>query len=83
MKTIAVSIDEPTLAALERVTKRPRRGGSGHRPNRSEVVRQALQEFIERHERSAREAKERQVIAHHRGRLAREAAALVSEQAKL
>ncbi|MEE8129892.1 MAG: hypothetical protein V3T48_06375 [Vicinamibacterales bacterium] len=46
-------------------------------------MRQALHEFIERHERSAREAKERQLIARHRDRLAREAAALVKEQARL
>ena len=85
MKTIAVSIDESTLAALERVIRKGARRarGSRRRPTRSEVVRQALHEFIERHERSAREAKERQLIARHRDRLAREAAALVKEQARL
>ena len=51
--------------------------------NRSAMVRKALQEFIAQREKSAREERERRILAANRERLAREAAALVAEQAKL
>ena len=87
MKTIAISIDESTIEALGRITRdAARRQGGRERgaktPNRSELVRKALREFLERRERSEREAGERLAISRHRELLAREAAALVGEQAK-
>ena len=87
MKTIAVSIDESTIEALGRITRDAarRRGGRGRgakTPNRSELVRKALREFLERRERAEREASERLTIARHRELLARQAAALVGEQTK-
>ena len=87
MKTIAVSIDEDTIEALGRITRDEARMVSGRRrppkaPNRSELVRRALREFVERRERSEREAKERLAIARHRDLLDRQAAALVGEQAE-
>ena len=84
MKTIAVSIDEPTLQALDRVASEP--GGTGRKgrasTNRSKIVRRALREYIERREKAAREEKERSIFAANRETLAREAAALVADQAK-
>jgi len=76
MKTIAISIDEPTLAAVDRIAH------GGEKTSRSRVIREALGEFIERRERAAREERERRVLARHRDRLARQAAALVAEQEK-
>ena len=87
MKTIAISIDETTLDALDRVVRNVPRSGrgkdahGGQTSSRSAVVRRALHEFLDRHQRSAREAKERRAIARHRELLARQAAALVREQA--
>jgi metal-responsive CopG/Arc/MetJ family transcriptional regulator len=74
MKTIAISIDEPTLKAVDRIANGERKS------NRSRVVRQALGEFIERRERLATEDRERRILARHRTRLARQAAAFVAEQ---
>ena len=87
MKTIAISIDEETLRALTRITRdQGRRRSRGGRPvralNRSELVRRAVREFVERQERTHREAGERQVFARHRELLDRQAAALVGEQAE-
>ena len=86
MKTIAVSIDDGTLQALAKITRteargRGGRGGAAKAPNRSALVRKALHEFVERRERSQREAKEQLAIARHRDLLERQAAALVAEQA--
>jgi metal-responsive CopG/Arc/MetJ family transcriptional regulator len=84
MRTIAVSIDEATLEALDRVaSSRPSKPDGGRQPtNRSEIVRRALREYVERRERAAREERERSIFAANREALAREAAALVAEQAK-
>ena len=81
MKTIAISIDEASLAAIDRMARGTRRRAA--RPaNRSEVVRRAVQEFIARHTRHAREESDRRVLAAHRKLLARQAEALVAEQAE-
>lgn len=77
MKTIAVSIDEPTIIALDRLLR-----GGGKQRKRSEMVRQALAEFLARREREEREQRERAAIARHRALLARQAKALVAEQAR-
>jgi metal-responsive CopG/Arc/MetJ family transcriptional regulator len=77
MRTIAVSIDEPTLRKLDRIAtaQKTRR--------RSAVVRAALAEFISRREQAEREESERQAYAKHRDLLARQVRALVADQAKL
>jgi len=84
MKTIAISIDEATLSTLDRLTgKDSRRGaGAGKRSSRSELVRRALHDFLERQGRAGREARERSAIARHKDMLARQAAALVKQQAE-
>jgi len=76
MKTIAISIDEPTLNQLDRLAKGRARG------KRSELVREALVEFLARREELELEAREQATIAKHRVLLARQAKAMVSEQAK-
>jgi len=77
MKTIAISIDEPTLDALDRLAQK------GRVPRkRSELVREALAEFLARRERLEQEARERATIARHRPLLARQAKAMVAEQAR-
>lgn len=79
MKTIAITIEESALEQIDRVARKK----SGKRRNRSEVIRQAVQEFITRLEREAEEERERAIFHRHRHRLRREAAALIKEQAKL
>jgi metal-responsive CopG/Arc/MetJ family transcriptional regulator len=77
MRTIAITIDEEVLARLDRLA-----GRAGGRANRSRVIRQAVSEYVSRLEREAGDAREAAVVRRHRGRLAREATALVREQAK-
>ena len=83
MKTVAISIDEASLAAVDRLARAGgRRGGRGKGGNRSEVVRQAVQEFLARRQRREREEKDRQVLSAHRDEIERQAAALLAEQAE-
>ena len=77
MKTIAISIDEPTLGALDRLAQ-----SGGARGNRSELVREALVEYLARRENQEQEALERAAIAKHRELLVRQAKAMVAEQAQ-
>jgi metal-responsive CopG/Arc/MetJ family transcriptional regulator len=85
MKTIAITIDDRTLKAIDVLAagSRGRRSGAKARKSRSAVIRQALQEFVARQERRAREEAERVVLARARAKLARQARALVREQAVL
>jgi metal-responsive CopG/Arc/MetJ family transcriptional regulator len=84
VKTIAISIDDPTLRAIDRIAAggRSRSAGAKARVSRSAIVRRALQEFVARQEKDQREAAERAVIARHADRLSREVAALVADQAE-
>jgi metal-responsive CopG/Arc/MetJ family transcriptional regulator len=78
MKTIAIAIEEDMLDRIDRlVAERGYAAG-----NRSRVVRMAIKEYLSRIERAAKE-REKQIFKQHRSRLARQAAALVKEQAKL
>jgi metal-responsive CopG/Arc/MetJ family transcriptional regulator len=76
MKTIAVTIDVATLKLLDEL-----RDGTSCR-SRSALVRTALREFADRECRRKIEAKESAVFRKHRKRLARQARALISEQAR-
>lgn len=85
VKTIAISIDEATLAALDRIAKRSpgRPSKTAERaPSRSEIVRRAVQEFLAREEKREREERERKIWHRHRKQFDREARALIREQAK-
>jgi metal-responsive CopG/Arc/MetJ family transcriptional regulator len=77
MKTIAISIDETTLGALDRLAQKGRARGK-----RSELVREALVELLARREEQEQQAIERAAIAKHRALLARQTKAMVAEQAK-
>ncbi len=80
MRTIAVSIDEPTLATIDEIggTSRAR----GARTNRSQIIRRALSEFLAREERRTREDRERAIFAKHRDQIHRQARALVAAQTR-
>jgi metal-responsive CopG/Arc/MetJ family transcriptional regulator len=78
MKTIAVTIDEPTIKRVDRITA----DEASPWKSRSEVIRQAVQQFITHLERVAEEEREREIFSRHRVRLNRQAAALIREQAK-
>ena len=78
MKTIAITIDESTLRSVEEIAKKsPQRAR-----NRSQIIRKAIREFVTKERQQARETREREIFKRHRRRLARQARALISEQAK-
>jgi metal-responsive CopG/Arc/MetJ family transcriptional regulator len=77
MKTIAITIDEGTLARVDRLTSR-----GIHAASRSGVIRQAVHQYVERIERAAADEQEAAIVRRHRSRLARQAQALVKVQAK-
>jgi predicted transcriptional regulator len=76
MKTIA--IDEATSKLLDTLTE-----ASSRRRSRAALVRTALRQYAERIRRQAREAKDGAVFRKHRKLLARQARALIAEQARL
>ncbi|OFW03040.1 MAG: hypothetical protein A3I61_05445 [Acidobacteria bacterium RIFCSPLOWO2_02_FULL_68_18] len=78
MKTIAITIDEDILERLDRVA----RPGGGRGLNRSRIIRTAVRDYVSRLERQLDEEREAAIVRRHRGRLARQAAALVRQQAK-
>jgi metal-responsive CopG/Arc/MetJ family transcriptional regulator len=82
MRTIAITIDDASLAAIDRLARGAGRRVPGKRANRSEVVRRAVQEFVARHQRLEREEKDRRILGAHRDLIGRQAAALVAEQAE-
>ena len=51
--------------------------------NRSRLIREAVREYLSRIERVSEEEREREIFRKHKAQLAREAAALVKEQARL
>ncbi len=78
MKTIAISIDEKTLKRIDRLkadAKAPFR-------SRSDLIRQAAQEFVSRLERLTEEDREREIFRKARKRLDRQSLELIKEQAK-
>lgn len=77
MKTIAMTIDEPTLKRIDRLTATDNKWKS-----RSEVIRQAVHRFVGDLERADEQAHEREVFRRNKARLERQAAALIEEQAK-
>jgi metal-responsive CopG/Arc/MetJ family transcriptional regulator len=83
MKTIAISIDEASLAAIDRMAQRAgRRRGRKGGANRSEVIRRAVREFIVRSGKREREDSDRQILAANREKILLQAEALVGEQAE-
>jgi metal-responsive CopG/Arc/MetJ family transcriptional regulator len=77
MKTISISIDEDTLEQVNRLVAT---GGNGR--NRSQVISQAVREYVERLERFAEDEREARIVRQHRGKLTRQARALVRQQGR-
>jgi len=78
MKTIAITIDEKTLKRIDRLKV----DGNAPFRSRSEVIRQAAQEFVSRFERLTEEDREREIFRKNRRRLDRQSRELIKEQAK-
>jgi metal-responsive CopG/Arc/MetJ family transcriptional regulator len=78
MKTIAMTIDEPTLKRIDRLMAKDALPWK----SRSEVIRHAVQQFVANLERVDEEEREREIFRQHGARLNRQAAALIKEQAK-
>jgi len=78
VKTIAITIEDDILDRIDRLLAGREYAGG----NRSRVIREAVREYLSRIERSEEEEKEKEIFKRHRDRLARQAAALVKEQAK-
>ncbi len=79
MKTIAMTIDEPTLKRIDLLTQ----SNAVPWKSRSEVIRHAVQEFVASLERAEEEEREREIFRRNGAKLNRQAAALVKEQSKL
>ena len=79
MKTIAITIDEHMLQRLDLLVAH---NGTAAR-NRSQIIRQAVADFDTRQERVTEEEREREIFRRHRQRIAKQANALVAEQAKI
>ena len=77
MKTIAITIDDETLARIDELTASSNRFGS-----RSALVRDALAGYVARERRIVEEERERQVIRKHKQSLNEQLEALVDEQAR-
>ncbi|MEW6368296.1 MAG: ribbon-helix-helix protein, CopG family [Acidobacteriota bacterium] len=75
MKTIAVSIDEASLERLDHLA------AAGRRRRRSALVRIAVREYLDRAMKQDAESRESEILHRHRHRLARQAAALIKQQA--
>jgi metal-responsive CopG/Arc/MetJ family transcriptional regulator len=83
MKTIAISIDEANLQAIDRLARRSGRGpGRKGRMSRSEIVREAVREYVARQRKQEREEKDRKALAANRDRLDGQLEVLVAEQAE-
>jgi metal-responsive CopG/Arc/MetJ family transcriptional regulator len=76
MKTIAITIDEPTLSSVDRMA-------SQQGMNRSEFMREAVQEYVALKEMETEEEKERKIFRKHKKKLKKQIAILIKEQAKL
>ena len=79
MKTIAITIDEDTLSSIDEMLS-PK---SSPWKSRSQLIREAVQQFLDQKERVRREEHEAAVFQQNREQLAAQALALVSEQAEL
>jgi len=75
MKTIA--IDEATAKLLDDLAET-----SSRRRNRSALVRAAVRQYADRERRRVTESRDNALFRKHRKRLARQARALISEQAR-
>jgi metal-responsive CopG/Arc/MetJ family transcriptional regulator len=80
MKTIAITIEEDMLKRIDTVAAGSGRGQSA--VSRSKFIREAIRHHLTHLERESEEARERQILKRHKGKLRRQAVALIKEQAK-
>ncbi len=78
MKTIAITIDDETLDRIARISGR----GTEKARNRSQLIRDAVKDYVSRLERADDDHREAVVVRRHRAQLARQATAAVRAQAK-
>jgi metal-responsive CopG/Arc/MetJ family transcriptional regulator len=78
MKTIAITIEEDILDRIDRWAAQQHPTTK----NRSKVIRMAIREYVTRVEQLSEDEREAAIIRKHKGELARQAQALVKEQAK-
>jgi len=76
MKTIAVTIDDTTLQRIDALAEK-------QGMNRSELVREAAQDYIADKEAESEEERERKIFRRHKKKLKKQTSALIREQAKL
>ena len=76
MKTIAITIEEDIVRRLDRLSLT--KSGS---VNRSLAIREAVREYVTREERRVEEQREQEIFRKHRVKLARQAEALMKDQA--
>ena len=76
MKTIAITIDEPTLTKVDNEAEKAGK-------NRSEFIREAVQAYVAFSEAEAEEEREREIFHRHRKKLKKQTAVLIREQAKI
>jgi len=74
MTTIAITIDDTMLTALDKLTR-------AVHANRSQLVRRAVGEFLDKHRQGEREKTEWQTWRDHLDQINLQAAALIAEQA--
>jgi len=77
MKTIAITIEDELLNRIDNVA-----GRLPQRTNRSKVIREAVRDYLSRMERASEEEREQEIFRTNRKLLARQAAALLKEQAE-
>jgi metal-responsive CopG/Arc/MetJ family transcriptional regulator len=78
MKTIAITIENDILERVDRLASQD----DSSRGNRSRVIRMAIREYVTRVEGIAEDEREGALVRKNRVRLAKQAKALVREQAK-
>ncbi len=77
MKTIAITVDEETLALIDEL-----RGSSKEFRSRSALVRAAIREYAALEKKRSQEEREREIIRKNKNLLDRQLKALIAEQAR-
>ena len=77
MKTIAITVDEETLALIDEL-----HGSSEKFRSRSALVRAAIREYAALEKKRSEEEREREIIRKNKNLLDRQLKALIAEQAR-
>ncbi len=76
MQTIVISIDTPTLTAVDRL----RRGKSASKTSRSEFIRRAVRHYLAELDRLERETRESAIVERHYKKLNAQARGALEDQ---